>query len=339
MPVSTAANQPPTTSADTDSAIMAVLFRKPGFLLARIDQIVTALHARRRPGTTLAQSELLLLLDRHDAMPQIALARAAGMDKSTVGLVLDNLEARQWIARTICAEDRRRAEISLSARARAGLPAIAADFAALQREVLLPLAAEERERLIDILGGLKVNPRSPAPALAAQAQDAGGSEDAPSFLFRRALQHLQACFAALNPGSRVSLRQFALLYVLSRREAITQTGFARLYGLDPATCAVILRALARQGWVAAHRSATDGRERVFCLTEAGRSALVQLQVRADRSQREAFPDLGAAELRVLIGLLRRLVAAHSHHLRFPGTIPTDLARRPAPPAGSGKRGD
>lgn len=197
-----------TTSAESDSAIMAILFRKPGFLLARIDQIATALYARRQPMTTLAQSELLLLLGRHGAMPQIALARAAGMDKSTVGLVLDNLEARQWIARTTCAQDRRRAQISLTVHGTAALAGIAGDFAELQRELLAPLAAEDRERLIDILAGLKANPRSAAPALA----DTPGTQDVPSFLFRRALQHLQAAFAALNPDSRATLRQFALLY-------------------------------------------------------------------------------------------------------------------------------
>ncbi|WP_162184702.1 MarR family winged helix-turn-helix transcriptional regulator [Sphingomonas hengshuiensis] len=304
---------------------MAVLFRKPGFLLARIDQIATALYARRQPMTTLAQSELLLLLGQHGAMPQITLARAAGMDKSTVGLVLDNLEARGWIARATCAEDRRRAQVSLTAEGTAALAGMAADFAELQRDLLAPLTAEDRDRLLDILAGLKANPRSPAPPLAQPA----GAQDAPSFLFRRALQHLQAAFAALSPDTRASLRQFALLYVLSRRDAITQTGFARLYGLDPSTCAVILRALAKQGWVSAHRSAADGRERLYRLTDAGRDALAEQQVRADRSQRAAFPDLGGGDLRLLIGLLRRIVAAHSHHLRFPGTIPTDLVRRPA----------
>lgn len=317
-----------TMSADSDAAIMADLFRKPGFLLARIDQIVTALHTRRQPLTTLAQSELLLLLNTNGAMPQIALARAAGMDKSTVGLVLDNLEARGLVERKMCAEDRRRAQIALTANGRSAIATIASDYAELQHELLAPLAPDDRDRLIDAVRTLKANARGTAPALA-QPEREHPEDDAPTFLFRRALQHLQAAFAALNPDSRTSLRQFSLLYILSRRDAITQTGFARLYGLDPATCGVIIRALSRQGWVSAHRSATDRRERLYRLTVTGRAALADMQMRADRSQRDAFPDISAPDLRHMIGQLRRIVVAHSHHLRFPGTIPVDLIRRTA----------
>lgn len=317
-----------TTSADSDSAIMANLFRKPGFLLARINQIATALHARRQPVTTLAQSELLLLIDQHGVMPQIALARAAGMDKSTVGLVLDNLEARGWIARATCADDRRRAQVSLTADGRAELAGVTADFAKLQQELLVPLAASERGALIETMRRLTNNARGVAPMLE-RPDDLRAPDDPPSFLFRRAFQQLQAAFAALNPQSRTSLRQFSLLYILMRRDTITQTGFARLYGLDPSTCAVIIGALSRQGWVSSHRSAADGRERLYRLTDEGRAAQAELQVCADRSQHEAFPKIPAAEMRQLIGQLRSIVAAHSHQLRFPGTIPVDLVRKTA----------
>ncbi|TKD50651.1 MarR family winged helix-turn-helix transcriptional regulator [Sphingomonas baiyangensis] len=315
-----------TTSADPDAAIMAVLFRKPGFLLARVDQITTALHAARSPATTLAQAEFLLVLDRLGAMPQIALARAAGVDKSTTGLVLDNLQARSWIERGACESDRRRAQVSLTEAGNAAIEDVATSFAALQDELVAPLAPEDRTRLIAMLHRLGSNALSPAPPWRpACAPEAGVLDTAPSFLARRALQHLQASFAEASRGSRTTLRQFSLLFILSRRESITQMAFARLYGLDPSTCGVIVRALTKRGLLAASVSPDDGRERIHRLTEAGRIALGALQAQAERSERAAMRGETNGDIRWLVEQLRRIVGVHSHRLRFPGFLPASLA--------------
>jgi DNA-binding MarR family transcriptional regulator len=311
----------PTTSAVPDGEIMRVLFGKPGFLLARIDQIATALHAAHTPETTLAQSEFLLLLERIGPVPQIALARAAGVDKSTTGLVLDNLEARNLISRVPCAEDRRRAQVSLTALGRAALGEVRAAFDAVQRNLLNPLDDGAGPRLTAMLHRIGSNPLSAATRwMPADVLDA-----APSFLFRRVLQHLQATFTATDPALRITFRQFALLYILGRRDSLSQIAFARLYGLDPSTCGVILRALAKRGFLSAHTSPHDGRERIFRLTDAGQAALGTLQAVADRSARAALRGESAADTRWLVSQLRQIVAAYSVRLRFPGLLPTDLA--------------
>jgi DNA-binding MarR family transcriptional regulator len=310
------------TSADHDGAIMAPLFRKPGFLLARIDQIGTALHGARLPAVTLAQAEALLVLDAIGTMPQVAVARAIGLDKSTTGLVLDNLEARDLVGRSSCAEDRRRAQVSLTERGRMDISAVRAAFGILQEELLTSLDDASGERLIEMLRRIGSNPLSPAPPW----QPAATLESAPSFLFRRVLQHLQGAFAAAVAPSRTTLRQFSLLYILSLRPSISQIGFARLYGLDPSTCAVILRGLAKRGLLSANPSPQDGRERIYQLTGAGHAAFLELQAMADRSERAALRGETAADIRWLIGQLRRIVAAYSDRLRFPGLLPADLGR-------------
>src|SRR4051794_24978993 len=88
------------TSAISDEAIMARFFVRPGFMLARVEQISAALYGALSPVATVPQSEFLLLVDRHGAMPQIRLSQAAGYDKSTTGHVLDNLQARGWVDRS-----------------------------------------------------------------------------------------------------------------------------------------------------------------------------------------------------------------------------------------------
>ncbi len=299
---------------------MAVLFRKPGFLLARVDQIATALLAARTARVTPAQAEMLLLVERLGPLPQIALARAGGVDKSTTGLVLDNLEARDLVVRSPCPEDRRRAQVSLGAAAPAMLGEVRDAFDAVQRDLLLPLDVAAGPRFTALLHRIGANPLSPASPW----KPAGVVEDAPSFLCRRVLQHLQAAFAAADPGLQTTLRQFSLLYILSRREWLSQMGFARLFGLDPSTCAVIVRSLVKRGLLSGQPSPRDGRERLYRLTAEGVAALARAQDAADRSARAAFRGESTADVRWLIGCLRRIVGAHSARLRFPGVLPDDL---------------
>src|SRR3954464_118675 len=65
-----------------EQAIMRHFLEKPGFLLARIDQICTSLYGDLSSGETLGQAEFLLLIDSFGVASQVALARAAGVDTS-----------------------------------------------------------------------------------------------------------------------------------------------------------------------------------------------------------------------------------------------------------------
>lgn len=309
------------TSAVFDADVMGQLARKPGFLLARADQIATAIYASDGAAATLAQSELLLALDHLGPVPQIILARAIGIDKSTNGHVLDNLQARGWIERQACAEDRRRALIRMTDSAREVIPSVREGFAALQKELLATVPDDDVERLLDMLYRIGSNPLSPAPAWRV-GQDSLDNlfHRSSSFLFRRVLQHLQATFAAAAPAGRTTLRQFALLYVVATRGPITQTAIARLYGLDPSTCAVILRVLNKRQWIQSKRSDQDGRERVYSVTEIGGSALTELRAQAERSENAAMRGESVADRRWLVEQLRHIVAMHSNRLRFPGIV-------------------
>lgn len=318
-----AALQNKMTSAYSDADVMGQLSRKPGFLLARVDQIATALHGARTPVATLAQSELLLCLDRLGPVPQITLARAAGLDKSTNGLVLDNMQARGWIDRTPCPQDRRLALITLTEAGEDVLPDVRTTFTALQSELLAPITPSDAPRLLAMLRRLGGNPLSPAPLWRIGSDEHHDLFDnAPNFLTRRVLQHLQATFAARAPEARTTMRQFALLFVVAARGPITQTSIARLYGLDPSTCAVILRVLTKRRWLSSERSDQDGRERVHQITEIGATALEALQGQAERSEQAALRGETTADRRWLVEQLRLIVAATSHLLRFPGLFPS-----------------
>jgi len=298
---------------------MAHFLARPGFLLARVDQISTSIHGSLSAGETLGQAEFLLLLDALGAVPQITLARAAGVDKSTTAYVLDNLQAHGLIARAACPDDRRRALVSLTDEGAARIGRVRADYAELQRQLAAPLAADAMARLIAMLHALAAE--GPAPLWVPACDPARGVLDgAASFLLRRVLQSFQAQFIACTPALNLTLRQFSLLFILSTRPAITQMGFARMFGLDPSTCAVIMRGLASRGMIEGRASDADRRERVHAITPQGRAALRDVQPLVDRSEGLVFRGETAAEIDWLVRQLQAIVRAYSQRLRFPGAL-------------------
>jgi len=308
-------------AALSDSAIMARFLVKPGFLIARVDQISTAIYGGLSAGETLAQAEFLLLLDALGTIPQIALARAGGVDKSTTAYVLNNLETRGWVARTVCPDDRRRMLVSLTAGGAARVARIRGDHDALERQLIQPIAVPERARLVAMLHSLAANPAGPAPLWVPACHPAVGVLDgATSFLWRRLLQLFQAQFLACTAGFHLTLRQFSLLFILTLRPSITQVRFARMFGLDPSTCGVIMRGLVARGLVAHAPSPRDRRERLYTITRQGRSVVAEVQPLVDRSEWLVFRDEAAAGKRWLIRQLQAIVRAHSHRLRFPGAV-------------------
>jgi len=300
---------------------MGHFLRKPGFLLARVDQICTAIFGSLSETATLSQAEFLLLLDRLGPMIQIALARAAGVDKSTTAYILDNLQARGWVERTVREQDRRSSLISLTPEGKAILPQVRRDFAELQRRLEAPLDPRDLAMLVARLHRLGQNPGVPAPMWRTACDPVTGVLDvALSFLTRRALQLLHAQFLATTQGTRLTLRQFSLLFILSKRQSITQTEFARVFGLDPATCAVIMRGPSQRGLIASAPCEQDRRARIYTLTGTGRALLEKVHPLVDRSEAVVFRHESPEELAGIVDQLRVIVEAYSHQLRFPGAI-------------------
>jgi DNA-binding MarR family transcriptional regulator len=306
-----------TEDAIPDCEIMGFFLSKPGFLLARVDQVCTSLYGELSSGETLAQAEFLLLTGALGEAPQIRLARGAGVDTSTTAYILTNLAARNWVARNADTADRRRAVVALTPGGEARLGKIEADYLALQRHLLAPLDPEARERLRAMLGRIAANPSAPAPPF---TPTVATLDEAPSFLCRRALQLFQGQFIASMAAFNLTPRQFSLLFILSLVPEITQVGFARLFGLDPSTCGVVMRNLARRGLLDSAPSPEDRRARTYRLSEAGRALGASAAPVAEQSERLVFRAEPAADVRWLVRQLQLLVLSHSKRLRFPGAL-------------------
>jgi len=300
---------------------MRIFVRKPGFLLARIDQIANALHgALAQGGETLAQAEMLLAIADGNARDQVGLARACGIDTSTTAIILDNLEQTGLVARVQDSDDRRRSLPVLTEAGRQRMPAVAHGFGQLQAELLAGIDAAEQARLIDLIGRIA---RENAGAAPRWDYETSPNADAPSLLCRRALQICHAHFAATVAPLAITLRQFSALVILHLHPGLSQADYARIYGLDPSTCAVVLKKLAGRGLLQATRSPDDRRKTLYRTTDEGREQAASVQPLADQSELLMHEPLTPDEAAALVPLLQAIVQRHSERLRYPGALPWD----------------
>jgi DNA-binding MarR family transcriptional regulator len=318
-----AALKAPATDVAADTAfgaeVMQSFVSQPGFLLARVNQIYVALHNEVSHGETPAQAEFLLLLANSEKPDQASLARMAGVDTSTTTLVLDNLEARGLIARESDPDDRRRCVVSLTAAGRKQVGNTRAAFIETQSRLVSPLTQGNTTQLVAALQQIGANPQSPAPLwLADEAAGTTLVTAAPGFLCRRALQVCEAYFVDCTAALNLTPRQYSVLFIVKRHPGLSQAAFARIFGLDPATCAVIMKNLAARGLLDRKISSQDRRERLYSLTTAGEQALRAAKPLVDKSERMVLRGLSRTQIRELVGRLQAIVAAHNRRLAFPG---------------------
>lgn len=131
----------------------AELENYPGYHIRRLQQIAVAVFIEETEGfsVTPVQYAALSAVLRNPGIDQRTLARSIGFDTSTIGSVIDRLEARGVMLRTVCSKDRRVRLLSLTP---AGLELLqAAEPAVLraQRRMLDPLPEDKRAQFIEML--------------------------------------------------------------------------------------------------------------------------------------------------------------------------------------------
>lgn len=127
---------------------LADLYGRPGFLLRRANQIAAALflEAVAAFDITTTQYGTLIVLSARGPIDQIGVARLLGLDRSTAGLVIANLEKRGAIERTADPQDKRRRVLILTetgSRLLADVAAVAGRVT--EREIAIFSDREARE--------------------------------------------------------------------------------------------------------------------------------------------------------------------------------------------------
>ncbi len=150
---------------------MEHIYDMPGHLIRRAQQISTAIFTEEceRFGLTSVQYAALATIRAHPAIDATRLSALIAFDRSTIGDVLERLEAKGWIERSASPSDRRIKLLDLSASGLRLLQRVEPAVQRVQQRLLAPLAPADRTTMIRLLRALAElhNEITPAPLRAA----------------------------------------------------------------------------------------------------------------------------------------------------------------------------
>ncbi|OWT65731.1 MarR family winged helix-turn-helix transcriptional regulator [Candidimonas nitroreducens] len=128
----------------------------PGYHIRRLQQIAVAvfLEETEEWGVTPVQYGALSAVSRNPDIGQRTLARLIGLDTSTIGSVVDRLEARELMARKSSPTDRRTWLLSVTPQGRKLLKNAEPCVLRAQQRMLDPLPQDKRQLFMEMLAFL-----------------------------------------------------------------------------------------------------------------------------------------------------------------------------------------
>lgn len=126
---------------------------QPGYYIRRLQQIAVAVFLQEAEGhgVTPVQYATLQAVANQPSLDQRSLARAVGLDTSTLAGVVDRLEARGWMQRQASPSDRRVRLLSLTPEGQALLAEVVPAMRRAQQKILAPLPEAERQDFMRML--------------------------------------------------------------------------------------------------------------------------------------------------------------------------------------------
>ncbi len=141
----------------------------PGHYIRRLQQIAVGVFMEETQafGVTPVQFAALNAIVASPGIDQRTLAASIGFDTSTIGGVVDRLEARGWVQRQVSPQDRRARLLQVTSEGRRLLQDVSAAVLATQKRILAPLPEAERQEFLRMLKVLVAtnNDASRAPRL------------------------------------------------------------------------------------------------------------------------------------------------------------------------------
>lgn len=137
-------------SSDTQALVLGEL---PGHYIRRLQQIAVGVFMEEtaESGITPVQFAALHAVASYPGIDQSTLASGIGFDTSTIGGVVDRLQARAWVERRVLPEDRRVRQLYITAEGKALLQAVEGAVLRTQERILAPLNAAEQKEFLRLL--------------------------------------------------------------------------------------------------------------------------------------------------------------------------------------------
>lgn len=129
------------------------LYAMPGHLIRRVHQISSALFAEEcgQGGLTSVQFAALAAIQENPDVDATRLSTLVAFDRSTLGNVLERLEAKGWIVRVPSPRDKRIKVLRLAPAGADVLSAVRPAVDRVQQRLLAPLSPDERNELLRML--------------------------------------------------------------------------------------------------------------------------------------------------------------------------------------------
>ena len=152
---------------------MDAVYTKPGYLFRRMQQIAVAIFVEecKAYDLTPVQYAALVAIRTHPGIDATRLSAVIAFDRSTLGNVIERLEAKQLIERKPSREDRRGKLLYLTRAGVALLRDIMPSVDRAQARMLQPLKPADRRTLMALLTQL-VNLNNEASRVPLRAEDA-----------------------------------------------------------------------------------------------------------------------------------------------------------------------
>jgi DNA-binding MarR family transcriptional regulator len=129
------------------------LYKKPGHLIRRLQQIAVALFVMECEAfdlTPIQYASLTAIRDVPD-LDATRLSSLVALDRATLAKVIERLEAKGWILRASSPLDRRIKLLRITQKGRNVLTAAEPAVRRCQRRILAPLAEEDRQSFMRML--------------------------------------------------------------------------------------------------------------------------------------------------------------------------------------------
>jgi DNA-binding MarR family transcriptional regulator len=152
---------------------MDAVYTAPGYLFRRMQQIAVAIFVEecRAQDLTPVQYAALVAIETHPGIDATRLSAVIAFDRSTLGSVIERLEAKRYIERKPAAEDKRVKQLYLTRAGGALLRGIVPSVDRAQARMLQPLKPADRKTLMALLTQL-VDLNNEASRVPLRAEDA-----------------------------------------------------------------------------------------------------------------------------------------------------------------------
>jgi MarR family transcriptional regulator, lower aerobic nicotinate degradation pathway regulator len=139
--------------AKVDDPPKLALLQTAGHLLRRCHQIAVAIFLDQCQAFDLTPPQYVTLsaLATHGPLDKATIGDVVALDRTTIAVVVKNLEERGFVTTKPSEEDRRSKLIKITAKGLNLLPAVQAEVARAQERTLSPLEPKERAELLRLL--------------------------------------------------------------------------------------------------------------------------------------------------------------------------------------------